>query len=126
MPTCMSSIYKEQNNALSESNKDGDGVINDFLSWYTHVLVSLLFHEVTFLHPPSFDFSYVSFVATSYNCAYVTISETFFFYPSRHFSCTSASKREVETVLYTRDIHGFVFINAHCAREPCRGKRTLC
>ena len=62
MPTCMSSIYKEQNNALSEINKAGGGVINDFLSWYTHVLVSLLFHEGTFLHPPSFDFSYDSFV----------------------------------------------------------------
>ena len=62
MPTCLSSIYKEQNNVLSEIKKDRDGVINDFLSWYTHVLVSLLFHEVTFLHPPSFDFSYVSFV----------------------------------------------------------------
>ena len=46
MPTC---IYKEQNSALSEINKDGDGVINDFLSWCRHVLVSLLFHEVTFL-----------------------------------------------------------------------------
>ena len=37
-----------------------DGVINDFLSRYRHVLVPLLFHEVTSLHPPSFqrnDFS---------------------------------------------------------------------
>ena len=37
-----------------------DGVINDFLSRYRHLLVLLLFHEVTSLHPPSFqrnDFS---------------------------------------------------------------------
>ena len=37
-----------------------DGVINDFLSWCRHLLVPFLFHEVTSLHPPSFqrnDFS---------------------------------------------------------------------
>ena len=31
-----------------------DGVINDFLSRYRHVLVPLLFHEVTSLHPLHF------------------------------------------------------------------------
>ena len=37
-----------------------DGVINDLLSRYRRLLVPLLFHEVTSLHPPSFqrnDFS---------------------------------------------------------------------
>ena len=37
-----------------------DGVINDFLSQYRRLLVPLLFHELTSLHPPSFqrnDFS---------------------------------------------------------------------
>ena len=41
-------------------NRCRDGVINDFLSRYRHLLVLLLFHEVTSLHPPSFqrnDFS---------------------------------------------------------------------
>ena len=34
--------------------------MNEFLFWYRHPLVPLLFHEVTSLHPPSFqrnDFS---------------------------------------------------------------------
>ena len=37
-----------------------DEVINDFLSQSRHLLVPLLFHELTSLHPPSFqrnDFS---------------------------------------------------------------------
>ena len=37
-----------------------DGVIDDFLSWYRHLFVSLLFHDMTSLHPLSFwrnDFS---------------------------------------------------------------------
>ena len=96
----MSSIYKEQNNALSDCNKDGDWVIDDFLSWYTHVLVSLLFHEVTFLHPPSFDFSYVSFVATSYNCAYVTINENFFLPFATFFLRFCVEERGGERPLY--------------------------
>ena len=50
------------NNYIIIRNKQRcrDGVINDFLSRYRHVLVPLLFHEVTSLHPPSFqrnDFS---------------------------------------------------------------------
>ena len=37
-----------------------DGVMNEFVSWYRHLLVSFLFHAVTSLHPPSLhrnDFS---------------------------------------------------------------------
>ena len=43
-----------------EKQRCRDRVINDFLSWSRHLLVSLLFHEVTSLPPPSFqrnDFS---------------------------------------------------------------------
>ena len=32
-----------------------DGVINEFLFWCRHPLVPLLFHEVTSLHPLSFQ-----------------------------------------------------------------------
>ena len=32
-----------------------DGVMNEFLFWCRHPLVPLLFHEVTSLHPPSFQ-----------------------------------------------------------------------
>ena len=46
---------------LNKKQRCRDGVINDFLSRYRHLLVvPLLFHEVTSLHPPSFqrnDFS---------------------------------------------------------------------
>ena len=43
-------------------NKDvyRDGVMNDFVSWCRHLLVSFLFHDVTSLHPTTFhrnDFS---------------------------------------------------------------------
>ena len=31
-----------------------DGVMNEFVSWNRHLLVTFLFHEVTSLHPPSF------------------------------------------------------------------------
>ena len=43
-----------------EKQRCRDRVINDFLSQSRHLLVPLLFHEVTSLHPPSFqrnDFS---------------------------------------------------------------------
>ena len=43
-----------------EKQRCRDRVINDFLSWSRYLLVPLLFHEVTSLHPPSFqrnDFS---------------------------------------------------------------------
>ena len=43
-----------------EKQRCRDRVINDFLSRSRHLLVPLLFHEVTSLHPPSFqrnDFS---------------------------------------------------------------------
>ena len=39
-----------------EKQRCRDRVINDFLSRSRHLLVPLLFHEVTSLHPPSFDF----------------------------------------------------------------------
>ena len=31
-----------------------DGVMNEFVSWCRHLLVSFLFHALTSLHPPSF------------------------------------------------------------------------
>ena len=31
-----------------------DGVMNDFVSWCMHLLISFLFHDVTSLHSPSF------------------------------------------------------------------------
>ena len=43
-----------------EKQRCRDRVINDFLSRSRHLLVPLLFHKVTSLHPPSFqrnDFS---------------------------------------------------------------------
>ena len=52
IPMCTGSFIKTQ--------RCRDGVINDFLSRYRHLLVPLLFHEVASLHPPSFqrnDFS---------------------------------------------------------------------
>ena len=38
-----------------EKQRCRDRVINDFLSQSRHLLVPLLFHEVTSLHPPSFQ-----------------------------------------------------------------------
>ena len=35
----------------------GGWVMNDFLSWCIHLLVPFLFHDLTSLHPPSFNFS---------------------------------------------------------------------
>ena len=34
-----------------------DGVMNEFVSWCRHLLVSFLFHALTSLHPPSNDYS---------------------------------------------------------------------
>ena len=43
-----------------------DTVINDFLSRSWHPLVPLLFHEVTSLHPPSFQRNDFSTCSTSF------------------------------------------------------------
>ena len=54
------STHKQQNSCIAHKQRCRDRVINDFLSWSRHLLVPLLFHEVTSLHPPSFqrnDFS---------------------------------------------------------------------
>ena len=51
---------KKQNSRIAHKQRCTDRVINDFLSRSRHLLVPLLFHEVTSLHPPSFqrnDFS---------------------------------------------------------------------
>ena len=51
--------YKQQIH-IRKKQKCRDGVMNEFLFWCRHPLVPLLFHEVTSLHPPSFqrnDFS---------------------------------------------------------------------
>ena len=52
--------HKQQNSCIAHKQRCKDRVINDFLSRSRHPLVPLLFHEVTSLHPPSFqrnDFS---------------------------------------------------------------------
>ena len=52
--------HKQQNSCIAHKQRCRDRVINDFLSLSRHLLVSLLFHELTSLHPPSFqrnDFS---------------------------------------------------------------------
>ena len=55
-----SPVPKQQNSCIAHKQRCRDRVINDFLSRCRHLLVPLLFHEVTSLHPPSFqrnDFS---------------------------------------------------------------------
>ena len=54
--------YIMQTNKQHVKAKQGcrDGVMSDFVSWCRHLLVPFFFHEVTFLHTPSFhrnDFS---------------------------------------------------------------------
>ena len=52
--------HKQQNSCIAHKQRCRDRVINDFLSLFRHLLVSLHFHELTSLHPPSFqrnDFS---------------------------------------------------------------------
>ena len=49
-------------NKQNSEQRCRDGVMNEFVSWYRHLLVSFLFHALTSLHPPSFhrnDFSIV-------------------------------------------------------------------
>ena len=48
------STHKQQNSCIAHK-RCRDGVINDFLSRYRHLLVPLLFHDVTSLHTPSFQ-----------------------------------------------------------------------
>ena len=72
------STHKQQNSCIAYKQRCRDRVINDFLSRSRHLLVPLLFHEVTSLHPPSFqrnDFS----TCLKRNCAF-------------GFSCKSALK----------------------------------
>ena len=45
--------HKEQNSCIAHKQRCRDRVINDFLSRSGHLLVPLLFHEVTSLHLPS-------------------------------------------------------------------------
>ena len=49
-----------------ETQRCRDRVINDFLSRSRHLLVPLLFHEVTSLHPPSFQRNDFSTCSTSF------------------------------------------------------------
>ena len=47
-------------NKQNSEQRCRDGVMNEFVSWCRHLLVSLLFHALKSLHPPSFhrnDFS---------------------------------------------------------------------
>ena len=47
-------------NKLNSEQRCRDGVMNEFVSWCRHLLVSFLFRALTSLHPPSFhrnDFS---------------------------------------------------------------------
>ena len=47
-------------NKQNSEQRCRDGVMNEFVSWCRHLLVSFIFHALTSLHPPSFhrnDFS---------------------------------------------------------------------
>ena len=48
---CTPSTHKQQNNCIAHEQRCRDGVINDLLSRYRHLLVPLLFHDVTSLNP---------------------------------------------------------------------------
>ena len=53
-------------NKQNSEQRCRDGVMNEFVSWCRHLLVSFLFHALISLHPPSFhrnDFS----TCTKYN-----------------------------------------------------------
>ena len=63
-PQCISYVFSLPNafttNKQNSEQRCRDGVMNEFVSWCRHLLVSFLFHELTSLHPPSFhrnDFS---------------------------------------------------------------------
>ena len=47
---CSPSTHKQQNSCIVHKQRCRDRVINDFLSRSRHLLVPLLFHEVTSLH----------------------------------------------------------------------------
>ena len=60
LKNCIPSTHKQQNSCIAHKQRCRDRVINHFLSLSRHLLVPLLFHELTSLHPPSFqrnDFS---------------------------------------------------------------------
>ena len=41
-------------NKQNSEQRCRDGVMNEFVSWCGHLLVSFIFHALTFLHPPHF------------------------------------------------------------------------
>ena len=47
--------YLQQQIHIRKKQRRRDGIMNEFLFWCRHPLVPLLFHEVTSLHPPSFQ-----------------------------------------------------------------------
>ena len=69
--------YLQTTEQLHIRNKQrcSDGVINDFLSRFRHYVVPLLFHEVTSLHPLSFqrnDFSTCIYTSLEWLCTTVS------------------------------------------------------
>ena len=77
-------------NKQNSEQRCRDGVMNEFESWCRHLLVSFLFHALTSLHPPSFDFSTCTNNSCSMSVEQVTapytvaklIVNTFFTCPS--------------------------------------------
>ena len=110
-------IKKSVWNNTVEKQRCRDRVINDFLSWSRHLLVPLLFHEVTSLHPPSYqrnDFSTCSDVHMRVNVRRGKASKLFppYFLRVRASSCTLELLLLVFSgllvcgkQLYTRSVH---------------------
>ena len=51
--------------------------MNEFVSWYKHLLVSFLFHTLTSLHPPSFHRNDFSTCSTHFSFILVQSPEMF-------------------------------------------------
>ena len=65
------------NRYFIEKQRCRDGVINDFLSQYRHLLVPLLYHDVTSLHPPSFQRNDLIITVLIYMCVSYTLCMIF-------------------------------------------------
>ena len=65
------------NRYFIEKQRCRDGVINDFLSQYWHLLVPLLYHDVIFLHPPSFQRNDLIITVLIYMCVSYTLCMIF-------------------------------------------------
>ena len=67
----LDSFLTKNNVYTNKQQRCRDGVMNEILFWCRHPLVPLLFHEVTSLHPPSFqgnDFSTCNYWGSRSSC----------------------------------------------------------